>query len=591
MERRLAAIMLTDIVGYSRLMGLDEDGTIARQKAHQEEVIAPKISAHGGRIVKMTGDGLLVEFSSVVDAVKCAVEVQKELAGRDIDVPDDQRIQYRVGINLGDIVIDGDDILGDGVNVAARLEALAKPGGICISGAVFDQLAGKVDVAFEDTGEQTVKNVPRPVRIWQWQTDQVLRNPSDVNELPALPDKPSIAVLPFVNMSGDPEQEYFADGMTEEIITELSRFNDLFVISRTTSFVYKDKRIDAKAVAHELGVHFVLEGSVRKAGQRVRITTQLIDGQDGGHVWAERYDGALEDVFDLQEQVTSQVVGSVWPQISEAELERTGRDERTFGPAHELAWKARAAMWSARLNRDPGLSERSIAMALDAVEMDPTCSIAYQTISFGYAMNSLFRWGDNPSAAADLAEEWAKKFLVQFPNSYMAYFSLGVARLVRNKFQDANRDFQHAHQLNPNDSFVLRFWAWCEAAAGEFESAKKHALMAIRLSPRDPRIHVAYLALAMAAFIERDDAEFEDWAGKAIRLNPSSPIRRAMMIAYAANAGNQELLETHHKELTESAPDFIDSLFRGENQPFQQPEHMAILLDGLRKAGVCKMTC
>ena len=316
MERRLAAILLTDMVGYSRLMGLDEEGTIARQKAHREEIIDPNLSAHGGRIVKTTGDGLLVEFPSVVDAVKCAVEVQEVMAGRDTDVPDDRRIQYRIGINLGDIVIDGDDILGDGVNVAARLEGLAKPGGVCISGTVYDQLAGKVDFDFEDAGEQAIKNVPRPVRVWHWHTGQDVRRSNDVSEPPALPNKPSIAVLPFDNMSGDPEQEYFADGMTEDIITELSRFEDLFVISRNSSFAYKAQQTDAKAVAHELGVHFILEGSVRKAGQRVRITAQLINGQDGGHVWAERYDGALEDVFDLQEQVTSQVVGSIWPQIT-----------------------------------------------------------------------------------------------------------------------------------------------------------------------------------------------------------------------------------------------------------------------------------
>jgi TolB-like protein len=585
MERRLAAIMLTDIVGYSRLIGLDEEGTIARQKAHHEEVLAPKIAAHGGRIVNTTGDGLLVEFPSVVDAVNCAVEVQTELVERDTDLHEDRRIHYRIGINLGDIVIDGDDIMGDGVNIAARLEGLSMPGGICISGTVHDQLSGKLDAVFEDAGERTVKNILRPVRVWRWRSDQAERGLQTFAEASTLPDKPSIAVLPFANMSGDPEQEYFADGMTEDIITELSRFEDLFVISRTTSFAYKGQPFDTKEIARELGVHFVLEGSVRKSGQRVRITAQLVNGQDGSHVWAERYDGALEDVFDLQEQVTSQMVGSVWPQITEAELERTRHGKNAFGPAHELAWKAQAELWSAHLNRDPEKCQSAITMALDAVEMDPRCSVAYQTICHGYAMDSLFRWGANPSLAADHAQEWAMKFLHQFPNSYMAYSSLGLARVMKKQFQDAMRDFQHAHQLNPNDSNVLRWWAWCEASAGELKIAKEHAHMAIRLSPRDPRIHIAYLALAMTAFIERDDAEFEEWAGKAIRLQPSAPIRRSLMIAYAANAGNQELLDTHHKELMESAPDFIDSLFRGENQPFQKPEHMAMLLDGLRKAG------
>jgi adenylate cyclase len=591
MQRRLAAIMLLDMVGYSRFMGLDEEGTIAHQKAHRDYVIDPTITQHGGRIVKSTGDGLLVEFPSVMDAVKCATEVQRELAGRDADVPEDRRIQYRIGINLGDIVIDGDDILGDGVNVAARLEGLAEPGGICISGNVHDQVKNKLDISFQDMGEQHLKNILEPMRAYRiLMSDQDTGPvaPSAAVPLP-LPDKPSIAVLPFDNMSGDPEQEFFADGMTEDIITELSRFEDLFVIARNTSFAYKGQRVKVKDVAQELGVRFILEGSVRKAGQRVRITAQLIDGQDGGHVWAERYDGALEDVFDLQEQVTSQVVGSIAPEIKRSELERIGvGGESAFGAAHELAWKAEDARRSAMHRRDTALLDRAIAMARDAVGMNAKCSVAYQTICMGYAMQSLFRWGDDPIAAAELAEEWAKKFVSQLPNSYMAYFSLGIARAQKKLFQDANRDFQYAHELNPNDSIVLRFWAWCEASAGEFESAKQHAHMAIRLSPRDPRIHPAYLALAMAAFIEKDAAAFEKWANKAIRLQPTAPIRRAMMIAYAADAGNQALLETHREALMRSSPDFIDSLFRGENQLFQKPEHMAMLLDGLRKAGFPK---
>jgi TolB-like protein len=585
MERRLAAILLTDIVGYSRLMELDEEGTVARQKAHREEIFDPKISTHGGRIVKSTGDGLLVEFPSVVDAVRCAVEVQDVMADRDTDNPDDRRVYYRIGINLGDIVIDGDDILGDGVNIAARLEGLAKPGGICVSGTVHDQLAGKLDVIFEDAGEQIVKNIHKPVRVWHWRTEQATPSLAEFSIPPALPDKPSIAVLPFSNMSGDLEQEWFADGMTEDVITELSRFEDLFVISRNTSFSYKGQRIDAKAIAHELGVHFILEGSVRKAGHRVRITAQLINGQNASQVWTERYDGALEDVFELQEQVAGQVVGSVRPEITRAELERSGRGETSFGPAQELAWKAEAVLRSAFSRRDPEKVERAISMAHEAINLDAKCGVAYQTICFGYSMQSLFRWGADPATAANTAEEWAKKFLHEFPNTYTPYSCLGLARLMKNQLQEANRDFLHAHQLNPNDSVVLRYWAWCEASAGDFENAKKHARLAIRLSPRDQQIGMAYLALAMAAFIERDAAEFEEWAGKAIRMQPTAPIRRAMMVAYAANAGNQELLDTHREELMAFAPDFIDSLFRGENQPFEKPEHTALLMDGLRMAG------
>ena len=286
MERRLAAILLTDMVGYSRLIGLDEEGTIARQRVHREEIIDLKIFEHGGRIVKTTGDGLLVEFPSVVDAVKCAVEVQTALADRDTDVPKNRRIQYRIGINLGDIVIDGDDILGDGVNAAARLEGLAKPGGICISGTVHDHLSGKVDAVFEDAGEQTVKNVPRPVRVWHWQSGQTARISDDVDAPLQLPNRPSIAVLPFDNMSGDPEQEFLADGMTEDIISNLSKFHWLLVIASRSTFAYKDQSKDVREIAKELGVRYVLEGSIRRAGQRLRIMAKLADAETGKHLWS-----------------------------------------------------------------------------------------------------------------------------------------------------------------------------------------------------------------------------------------------------------------------------------------------------------------
>jgi TolB-like protein len=321
MQRRLAAILLTDMVGYSRLIGLDEEGTIAGQKSHREEIIDPNISGHAGRIVKTTGDGVLVEFPSVVAAVQCAVEVQQAIGGSEADVPEQRRIRYRIGINLGDIVIDGEDILGDGVNVAARLEGLAKPDGICISGNVHDQLAGKMDAAFEDAGEQTVKNIARPVHVWRWKTDAAKEALPEI----ALPDKQSIAVLPFVNMSGDPEQEYFADGMTEDIITGLSRFRSLFVIARNSAFAYKGKSPDVRVVGRELGVRYVLEGSVRRSGTRIRITGQLVDAETGNHLWAKRYDRELADIFAVQDEVTEAIVAAIAPEIDDLERERAQR--------------------------------------------------------------------------------------------------------------------------------------------------------------------------------------------------------------------------------------------------------------------------
>ena len=321
-ERKLSAILAADVAGYSRLVGVDEEGTLAQLKALRRDLVDPKIDEHRGRIVKTTGDGLLVQFASVVDALRCAVEIQRGMIERNAETPEEKRIEFRMGINVGDIIIDGDDIYGDGVNVAARLEGLSEPGGICVSLGVRDQVRDKLDLTFEDAGEQQLKNIARPVRVYR-----VRLSGTATKATPklALPDKPSIAVLPFENMSGDPEQEYFADGMVEEIITALSRFRQLFVIARNSSFTYKGRAVDVKQVGRELGVRYVLEGSVRKAGSRVRITGQLIDTSTGAHLWADRFDGGLEDIFDLQDQVTARVVGAIAPKLEEAEIERAKR--------------------------------------------------------------------------------------------------------------------------------------------------------------------------------------------------------------------------------------------------------------------------
>jgi TolB-like protein len=316
-ERRLMAILAADVAGYSRLVSADEEGTLAQWKAHWRELIDPKIKEHSGRIVRITGDGLLVEFASVIAAVRCAVEVQRAMVERNADVPQENRIEFRMGINVGDIIIDGTDMWGDGVNVAARLEALSEPGGICVSGRVQEDVHGRLDIAFEDIGERQLKNIARPVRVYRVRLNGTANEPA-----PALPNKPSIAVLPFNNMSGDPEQEYFADGVVEEIITALSRMRWLFVIARNSSFTYKGRAVDVKQVGRELGVRYVLEGSVRKAANRVRITAQLIVAVTGAHLWADRFEGALDDIFDLQDQVTASVVGAIAPKLEEAEVER-----------------------------------------------------------------------------------------------------------------------------------------------------------------------------------------------------------------------------------------------------------------------------
>ena len=600
-QRRLAAIVSVDVVGYSRLMGADEDGTLRTLRAHRAELIDPLIAELGGRIVKTMGDGLLLEFPSVVAAVQCAIAVQEGMAGSNDTIPDETRIVFRIGVNQGDIIIDGDDILGDGVNVAARLQEIAEPGGVTISRRVYEDVRDRLDVAFQDNGEQSLKNIARPVHVWRWSLagsgaaaagatvavgESVAAGETVADEILPLPDKPSIVVLPFDNMSGDPEQEYFTDGITEDIITDLSRFQGLFVIARNTAFSYKGEKIEVPQVAKDLGVHFVLEGSVRKSGDRVRVTAQLIDGASGSHIWAERYDGKLADVFDLQEDVTRQVVSSVAPQIVEAEADRVTRGERRFDDAHDLAWRAYATFRQGLLAADPPRLDEANEMAHRALALNPKCSVAYQTLCFAYAMQNLYSWGEDPLGAADRALEVAEAAMVALPQSDTAYFCLGLARARKGRFEQAVRDLSLAHELNPNDAFTLHILAWCEATVGDTTAARDHADEALRLSPKDPYVGVSYLSLAMAAFVERDHAEFVGWAERAIQAQPVAPIRRAMMIAYAAEVGDEALARTHLDELNRFAPDFIASLFRGENRLFAKQEHMDLLLGGLRKAGL-----
>ena len=342
--RRLAAILAADVAGYSRLIGADEEGTLNRLRAIRAEIIDPKIIEHRGRIVKTTGDGLLVEFSSVVDALRCATEWQTGMTERNASAPDDNRIEFRIGVHQGDIVVEDGDILGDGVNVAARLEGLAEPGGICLSARVQEDVAGRLDLTFDDIGEQSLKNIARPVRVYRvgiaTAENRPKVTPTESRVALTLPDKPSIAVLPFQNMSGDPEQEYFADGMVEEIITALSRIRWLFVIARNSTFTYKGQGVDVKQVGRELGVRYVLEGSVRKAGGRVRITGQLINAITGTHIWANRFDGSLADVFDLQDQIATSVAGVIEPTLRQAEIERARRKRPDSLDAYDLYLRA-----------------------------------------------------------------------------------------------------------------------------------------------------------------------------------------------------------------------------------------------------------
>jgi adenylate cyclase len=384
-ERRLAAILAADVAGYSRLTGVDEEGTHAQLQAHLRALVDPKVAEHRGRVVKNTGDGMLAEFGSVVDAVRCALDVQRGMAERNAGVPNDKRIEFRMGINVGDIIIDRGDIFGDGVNVAARLEGLAESGGICVSGRVQEDARGKLDIAFEDAGEQQLKNIAWPVRVYRVRLSG--ETPQSRPAL-ALPDKPSIAVLPFTNISGDPEQGYFADGMTEDIITALSHIPTLFVIARNSSFAYKDRAIDIRQIGRELGVRYVLEGSVREAGRRLRITGQLIEAETGTHLWADRFDSFLEDVFDLQDRVTTAVAGAIEPSITQAEIRRANRKPTANLRAYD--WLLRALGEQQLYSRDA--VDRAMQMARRAIELDPRYAQAYAYLASWTSRRMIYGW-------------------------------------------------------------------------------------------------------------------------------------------------------------------------------------------------------
>jgi adenylate cyclase len=580
MERRLAAILLTDMVGYSRLIGLDEEGTITRQKAHREEIIDPKISTHGGRIVKTTGDGVLVEFPSVVDAVKCAVEVQKEMARREIDVPEDRRIQYRIGINLGDIVIDGDDILGDGVNVAARLEALAKLGGVCISGTVYEHLAGKTDIVFEDAGEQTVKNIPRPVRVWHWQTDTVARDSNSISEPPPLPDKPSIAVLPFDNMSGDPEQEYFADGMSEDIITGLSKFRWLFVIARNSSFAYKGKSPDVRVVARDLGVRYVLERSVRRGAARLRITAQLIDAETGSHIWAERYERELADIFAVQDEVTAAIVATIAPEIGQSEIERMKRR----APESLDAW----ALFQQGLALYPSGAAKdyraAIALFDKAHKLDP--GFVEALVMAGHMRTryaNLFDM-DNRETLLEEARELLQTAMRLDPGDATCRMAMGRWYVIAGEPEIGAEYCREAVTLNPNSVLAHFELGIALNAADRYEEALVHFDTARRLSPRD--LHAAALSTGptFALFML---GRFEEAAATAARVSRSPNPRYwadALLVAALLRLGREAEAGAAKEVLLERKPDFTIGEFQSTQRGFESISKQ--LGSALRDAGL-----
>src|SRR5882757_2884092 len=591
MDRRLAAVLAADVAGYSRLMGSDEEGTLARLKAVRKALVDPTIAKHRGRIVKTTGDGMLVEFSSAVDAARGAVEVQRGMAAQNTDVPQDVRIEFRIGIHVGDVIFDDNDIFGEGVNIAARLEGIAEAGGVCLSDDTHRQIRGKIDSAFEDMGPQSLKNIAEPMRAWRVVIDKNStsstpeREALEVTQALATSDKPSIAVLPFQNMSGDQEQEYFADGLAEDIITELSRFREFAVIARNSTFFYKGKPLDVTQVARDLRVRYVLEGSVRRVGNRVRVTAQLIDAATNDHLWAERYDREQADVFDLQEEITRTVVASIAPRIDLAEIARSQSDTTNL-QARQLAWRAAGLFLEALNGGNAVLMQQVIAACEEAIAADAASLAAHFTLFGAHWACHLYRWGERPEAALDRA--WAVVEHMTAINSQdeRTLTARGWTRVTRGEYSGGLADLRRATEVNPNYALALVTLAFAEASTGLAQEAEAHAQLALRLSPRDYWIGNAHLALAMAHFTQRNYDGAVHWCESAIQARHRAPIRRALMIACSARAGDMVRARSEIAVLDSFAPNFIASLFQGQNPVFTRKEDMENLLGGLRLAGL-----
>ena len=543
-ERRLAAILAGDIAGYSSLMGADDEGTLHALKVHRKELVDPKITEHRGRIVKTTGDGILVEFVSVVDAVRCAVDIQRGMADRNANVPVDKRIQFRIGINVGDIIIDGGDIFGDGVNVAARLEALADPGGIMVSSVVHDQVRDKLSFGFEDMGEQTVKNITRPIgvhRVSLTESASPATLKSTVAAEPSTANRPSIAVLPFANMSGDPEQEYFADGISEDIITGLSKLRWFFVIARNSSFIYKGKALDVKRVARELGVRYVLEGSVRKGGNRVRITAQLIDAATGNHIWADRYDGELADVFTLQDEITKKVVVAIEPKLLEAEALRSQNRSAEDLDAWETVIHANSLFW--RMTEAEGAA--AIDMLNRAVKRYTNYAPAHSMLAFMLLVSSHLQVAPSMGYELKRAPELGARAAELDDSDPWAHLALGYVAFMQRRMTESTAEFQRALQLNPNFAAAHGYLGWALAFDGQSDNAMVHLEEALRMSPHDPQNSIFNVGVAIAHYM---DGRYDD-AIAACRMafqHRSGMARGARIyIASLAQAGRLEEARAH----------------------------------------------
>ncbi|MDP6786858.1 MAG: adenylate/guanylate cyclase domain-containing protein [Rhodospirillales bacterium] len=571
-QRRLAAILAADVAGYTRLVEKDTDATVAAWTAARDEVITPGVAEKSGHIIKFTGDGFLVEFPSVQDAVDCAIQLQEKLATSSLD--------FRMGINLGDITDDGGDVHGEGVNIAARLEALAEPGGICVSGMVHDSVRNRINAVFRDMGEQKVKHVSAPVRAFaiDANTAAVAAPPPVPEKLPAV-DKPSIAVLPFDNLSGDPEQEYFADGISEDIITDLSRISALFVIARNSTFSFKGQAIDIRKVAAELGVRFILEGSVRKAGNRVRVTAQLIDGADGGHLWADRYDRELEDIFAVQDEVTANIVEALKVQLTESERSRMGVASTDIPEAYDATLRARELIYdyTAATNAEAQAGYRK------AIALDPGFSTPYSGLAFAKCIQYTSGWSGADDGTLQEGFEMAQKAVALAPEDPIAHRTLGLAYTWKKDLDRALAEIDKAIGLDPNCSEAYGSKGYILTFRGRPDEAIESLNHAMRLNPLYSPIWLHFMA--HAEFMRGNYEKAVELSEQRIRVQPQTDISRVLMASALGHLGRPEAARAAWAEVLEINPDYSVGQ-KARILPYTNPADWNRFVAGLRKAGV-----
>ena len=580
-NRKLAAILAADVVGYSRMMAADEAGTLAALKRHRETVFDPAVAAHKGRVVKLIGDGTIVEFASVIDAVNCALSVQRPAEHAPDQRASQAAIVLRIGINLGDVIMEGDDLYGDGVNIAARLEPLAEPGGICISSIVNESIGNRIDVRFQDGGDITVKNIDRPIRVWRWHPSiTAVPSPSIAPNPGPNGTRQSIAVLPFTNMSGDPEQEYFSDGISEDIITDLSKIAGLTVIARNSSFTYKGRSVDVREIGRELGVRSVLEGSIRRAGQRVRITAQLIDATSGSHLWAERYDRDLTDIFAVQDEVTTQIVGALKVTLSPAEKARLVEKEPSNIAAYDCVLRGREIMLGKDKNRETFVE--AVTYFKKALELDANYSQAYASLGFAHMFDYQNRWSDDPDKSLKLAREYAQKAIDNDPNEPMAHGAAALTAIFEKDFDRAQAEVDRTLALNPSSALAHNLLGTIRSYSGRPLEAIPAIEQAMRLDPafRPQFLHFLGIAYLLAGKYETAAAMLR----QRILLVPNTDFSRAVLSATLGHLGEIAEARRVWAELMKINPKFSFSAYIGR-QPMR-PEDAERVVAGLAKTGL-----